>query len=157
MRRLAPLVLVPALAITWIVPSARAEPLLGVGDGAVSVAAEKLDVDVLAGEAILTGKVTLTKGDLTVACPRVELRFTHDPKVTWVKGSGGVSADVRGVHAEAQTVELDVGKQLLELKGGVKLTRGQGWLTADSARIDIATGKVSMTQVKGSIPTPKGP
>jgi hypothetical protein len=54
-------------------------------------------------------------------------------------------------------VELDLTKQVLDLRGGVKLTRGQGWLAADSARIEIATAKVSLTQVKGSIPVAKGP
>jgi lipopolysaccharide export system protein LptA len=134
-----------------------AEPF-GVGGEAVNVQAEKLDIDIMAGEAVLTGQVVLSKGDLTVKCPRIDLRFSQAPSVTWVKGSGGVSADVRGVHAESPTVELDMTKQTLDLRGGVKLTRGQGWLTAETARIEIATGKVSLTQVKGSIPVPpKGP
>ncbi len=64
---------------------------------------------------------------------------------------------MRGVHAEAPTVEVDLAKQVLDLRGGVKLTRGQGWLTADSARIEIATAKVSLNQVKGAIPVAKGP
>jgi lipopolysaccharide export system protein LptA len=138
-------------------PLARAE-ILGVGGGeGVSLEAERLDIDILAGEATLTGKVTLSKGDLVVNCPRVDLRFDHAPHVTWARGSGGVTADVRGVHAEAPSVEFDLGRQVLDLSGGVKLTRGQGWLAADSARIDIATGKVSLVQVKGSIPVAKGP
>jgi len=33
-------------------------------------------------------------------------------------------------------------QQFLDLRGGVRLTRGQGGLTADSAKIDIATAKV---------------
>jgi lipopolysaccharide export system protein LptA len=142
------------MATTVTQPSATAAEPFGVGGEAVNVQAEKLDLDIMAGEAILTGKVVLSKGDLTVSCPRVELRFDHSPHVTWVRGSGGVSADVRGVHAEAPTVELDMSKQVLELRGGVKLTRGQGWLTADNARIEIVTGKVQLTQVKGSIPVP---
>jgi lipopolysaccharide export system protein LptA len=138
-------------------PLAEAEPILGVGgDSNVAVQADRLDIDILAGEATLTGKVTLTKGDLVVSCPRIDLRFDHAPHVTWAKGSGGVTADVRGVHAEAPSVELDLGKQVLDLRGGVKLTRGQGWLTADTARIEIATAKVSLTQVKGAIPVAKG-
>jgi lipopolysaccharide export system protein LptA len=128
-----------------------AEPL-GIGGDSVSIEADDLEVDVSAGEAVLTGKVVLSKGDLTVSCPRIDLRFDQTPHVTWAKGSGGVSADVRGVHAEAQTVELDLPHQIVDLHGGVKLTRGQGWLTADTARIDINTGKVSLSQVKGSIP-----
>ena len=137
---------------------ARADMLERVGGGdPVTLAADQLEIDILTGEATLTGKVTLSKGDLAVSCPRVDLRFDHAPHVTWARGSGGVSADVRGVHAEAPSVELDLTRQILDLSGGVKLTRGQGWLTADRARIDIATGKVSLTQVKGAIPVAKTP
>ncbi len=138
---------------------ARAEPILG-PDTSVQLQADRLDIDILAGEATLTGKVTLTKGDLVVSCPKIDLRFDQTPHLTWARGSGGVTADVRGVHAEAPSAEVDLTKQVLDLRGGVKLTRGQGWLTADTARIEIATAKVTLTQVKGSIPVapvPKGP
>jgi lipopolysaccharide export system protein LptA len=150
-------VLLVAGAMMAPAPLARAEILGGVGGDTVMLQADRLDIDVLPGEAILTGKVTLSKGDLVVSCPRVDLRFDHTPHVTWARGSGGVTADVRGVHAEAPSVELDLVKQVLDLRGGVKLSRGQGWLTADTARIDIPTAKVSLTQVKGAIPVAKGP
>ncbi len=116
--------------------------------------ADQLDVDVGAGSAVLTGNVSLAKGDLHVSCPRIEVKFDTSPHVSWAKGSGGVSADVRGVHAEAPEVELDLTKQVLELHGGVRLTRGQGWLQAERASIDIATAKVTLAQVKGAIPVP---
>jgi lipopolysaccharide export system protein LptA len=138
-------------------PLAQAEILGSVGGDTVMLQADRLDIDVLPGEATLTGKVTLSKGDLVVSCPRIDLRFDQTPHVTWARGSGGVTADVRGVHAEAPAVELDMIRQVLDLRGGVKLTRGQGWLTADTARIDIPTAKVSLTQVKGAIPVAKGP
>lgn len=145
------------VAVVTPTPNAHAE-ILGVGGGEqISLEAERLDIDILAGEATLTGKVTLSRGDLIVNCPRVDLRFDHAPHVTWARGSGGVTADLRGVHAEAPSVEFDLGRQVLDLSGGVRLTRGQGWLAADSARIDIATAKVSLVQVKGSIPVAKGP
>jgi len=149
-----------ALAITAVTaPLTRASyadppPLLQVGDGALAVQADKLEIDVAGGEAILTGNVTLTKGDLKVSCPRIDLKFDSTPHVIWARGSGGVTADVRGVHAEGPEAELDLPKQVLDLRGGVRLARGQGWLQADQARIDIATGKVTATQVKGSIPVP---
>jgi lipopolysaccharide export system protein LptA len=149
--RWAPATLVTLASVAVAPPTANAE-ILGVGGESVSVQAERLDIDIAAGEAVLTGKVTLSKGDLTVSCPRIDLRFDQTPHVTWAKGSGGVVADVRGVHAEAPSVEVDLAKQIMDLRGGVKLTRGQGWLTADTARIEIATGKVSLMQVKGSIP-----
>lgn len=137
---------------------AGADPLLNVGGEPLEVQADKLEVDVTAGEAVLTGNVSLAKGGLKVNCPRIDLKFDTTPHVTWARGSGGVVADVKGVHAESPDVELDLTKQILDLKGGVRLTRGQGWLQADRATIDIGTAKVTMTQVKGSIPVPsKGP
>jgi lipopolysaccharide export system protein LptA len=134
---------------------ADADPLLDVGKGDVGVQADKLEIDVATGSAILTGQVVLSKGDMAVRCPRVELKFDTSPHLNWAKGSGGVVADVRGVHGEAPEVELDMKKQTLELRGGVRLSRGQGWIQADKATIELASGKVTATQVKGSIPVPK--
>jgi lipopolysaccharide transport protein LptA len=132
-----------------------AEPLLDVGKGDVSVQADSLEIDVATGSAILSGKVVLSKGDLTVKCPKFDLKFNATPQVKWAKGSGGVVADVRGVHGEAPEVELDMVKQTLEMRGGVKLSRGQGWIQAEKATIDLSTAKVTATQIKGSIPVPK--
>lgn len=154
--------LVAVLAACLVSPvafpsAAEADPILQVGGGDVRVEAEKLEVDVSAQTAVLTGNVLLAKGDLSVKCPRLDLKFDHAPHLSWAKGSGGVAADVRGVHAEAPEVELDLTKQVLELRGGVKLSRGQGFLQAESATINILTAKVTATQVKGQIPVPKGP
>jgi lipopolysaccharide export system protein LptA len=141
-----------------LAPGALADGPLVQIDGNLAVQADKLEIDVLTGEGILTGNVSLTKGDLKVACPRIDLKFDNTPHVVWARGSGGVTADVRGVHAEGPEAELDLVKQVLELRGGVRLARGQGWLQADQAKIDIATGKVTASQVKGSIPVPpRGP
>ncbi len=142
-------------AVTFAANSVSAEPLLDVGKGDVGVQADALDVDVLAGTAVLTGKVILSKGDMTVRCPRVDLKFDATPHVRWAKGSGGVVADVRGVHGEAPEVELDMVRQVLELRGGVRLSRGQGWIQAERATIELTTARVTASQVKGSIPVPK--
>ena len=120
-------------------------------DGTLAVQADRLDIDILAGEATLTGNVTLTKGDLKSTCPRIDLKFDNAPHVTWAKGSGGVTADVRGVHAEAPEAELDLTKQVLDLRGGVRLARGQGWLRPTGAHRH-RDGEGLATQVKGSIP-----
>src|SRR3954468_19473498 len=90
--------LVPwALLTTSFAPrDAEADPLLDVGKGDVSVQADKLEVDVATGSAILTGQVVLSKGDMSVRCPRVDLKFDTSPHLNWAKGSGGVVADVRG-------------------------------------------------------------
>jgi lipopolysaccharide export system protein LptA len=132
-----------------------ADPLASLGGDKMSVQADKLEVDINAGSAILTGNVALGKGDLKVTCPRVELRFNSTPNITWIKGSGGVTADVRGVHGEAPEVEVDLSRQTLELRGGVRLARGSGWIAAERAVIELGTAKVTLTQVKGSVPVPR--
>jgi lipopolysaccharide export system protein LptA len=118
----------------------------------VELVAEQLEVDVPAGTAVLTGHVSLVRGALRVECPRIDVRYDEAPRVTWAKGSGGVTADIRGVHAEAPEVELDWARHTLELRGGVRLTRGQGWLNAERATIEIPTAKVTLKDVKGSLP-----
>jgi len=143
-----------ALVTVQIVPAQtlRADPLAGIGGDALDLTADKLEVDLPAGTAVLTGHVTLVRGSLRVDCPRIDVKYDEAPRVTWAKGSGGVTADIRGVHAEAPEVELDLARHVLELRGGVRLTRGQGWLNADKATIEIASAKVTLKDVKGSLP-----
>ena len=124
---------------------------------ALRMSADRLDLDVEARTALLTGNVKLARGPLSLSCPRVDVRYDLVPHVTWAKGSGGVVAEVKGVHAEAPEVEIDLAARTMELRGGVRLTRGDGWITAERASIDVATAKVTMSDVKGSIPLPPAP
>jgi lipopolysaccharide export system protein LptA len=122
--------------------------------GNVELSAELLEVDVKEQSATLSGKVHLAKGnDLSLRCPRIEVRYEQSgPRVSWARGSGGVMADVKGVRAEAPEFELDLVKQTLVLRGGVRLFRGQGWVAADGAEIDLASARVTMSNVKASLP-----
>jgi lipopolysaccharide export system protein LptA len=134
-------------------PHAKVPPL--------DVSADHLDLDLEAKSATLTGHVKVSRQGLELTCGRLDVRYDQVPNVTWAKGAGGVVAEVRGVHAEAPAVELDAVKQTLELQGGVKITRGDGWITADHATVQLATGKISMHDVRGSMPlssaTPDAP
>jgi lipopolysaccharide export system protein LptA len=150
-----PLLLVSAALVATFATSSRtiageppdAEPL--------HMAADKLDLDVEAKTATLDGHVKLSRGGMTVGCPHVEVRYDEVPNVRWAKGTGGVVAEVKGVRAEAKEVEIDFAARALSLHGGVKITRGEGWISAEKASINLATARVSMTDVKGSFPLPK--
>jgi lipopolysaccharide export system protein LptA len=124
-------------------------------DEPLQMTADRLDLDIEAKTALLAGHVTLRRGPMTLSCPRVDVRYDRVPHVTWARGSGGVVAEVKGVRAEAPEVEVDLASRTMDLRGGVRLARGDGWITADRATINIATGKVSMAEVKGSLPIPK--
>jgi lipopolysaccharide export system protein LptA len=161
MRRPGVLVAFVLSAAAALGPRALAgEPKAPPGESTdISLKAEHLDLDLEQRSATMTGNVTITRGALELRCPRVDVRYDDAQnqangqlRVTWVKGTGGVVATVKGVRAEAPEVELDVGAQTMALKGGVKLTQGAGWITADRATVQLTTGKVSMTDVKGSLP-----
>jgi lipopolysaccharide transport protein LptA len=152
MRRFPTLVAV-VLAVTFA-PGARTIAGEPPDAAPLAMAADKLDLDIEAGTAVLTGHVKLTRGALTLSAPRVDVRYDHVPHVTWAKGSGGVVAEVKGVRAEAPEVELDLGARAMEMRGRVRITRGEGWLEAERASVNIATGRVTLTDVKGSIPIP---
>lgn len=134
--------------------TAVASGAASVAPGNLELSADLLEVDTREQTAVLTGKVVLTRApDLTLKCAKIEVKYdAGGPKLNWAKGSGGVVADVKGVHGEAPEFELDLAKQHLSLRGGVRLSRGQGWIVADGAEIDLATAKVTMTNVKASLP-----
>lgn len=150
------LALLVALALALIGTASRelsadAQPTPTASE-ALDVSADRLDLDVQAKTAVLTGSVRLAKGNVSVRCPRVDARYDDAAKITWAKGSGGVIAELGGARAEAPEVEIDMQQKTLELRGGVRITRGAGFLTADRATMNMATSKITMSDVKGSVP-----
>jgi lipopolysaccharide export system protein LptA len=132
--------------------AARAAPLAVIEGEALDVSAEHVDVDVEHGTAVLTGNVTARLGDLEVRCPSIELAYDESPRVKWARGKGGVVARFKGIEVTAPMAELDAKSRTVALTGGVRLARGRGWISAERGSLDIASGKVSLQEVKGSIP-----
>ena len=133
-------------------PGAPQDPLAVVAGETLDVKADKLDVDIQKGTAVLEGSVRTKMGELEVLCPKVDIRYDEAPKVRWARGSGGIKARMKGIEAAASSVEVDVARRTVKLAGGVRLTRGRGWVQADTATIDLSTRKVTLQDVKGSIP-----
>ena len=115
----------------------------------VAVTADKLDADLSTKSAVLTGNVTLKRGDLAMRASRVEARFRDGGQVAWAKATGGVRLDHKGSHAEADEVELDFADRRVELRGHVTVGRGGARVEAERATIDLATSKISLSQVRG--------
>lgn len=151
-----------ALAALTAGRALAADPLAAEPPEALEITADHLDLDMNARSAVLTGNVRLARAGVVVRCPRVEARYDDRPSVVWLRGTGGVIAEASGIKAEAPEVELDLAQKTLELRGGVRLARGgsgapegAGWMTAERAAIQLATGRVSMSAVKGVIPMAK--
>ena len=151
---LPPGILVGLAALSFNAHSAP--PLGGAGDS-LDVRADKLEVDLAVARAVLDGHVQLKRGDLVVMCPRVESRFDGSARLLWAHGFGPVTADVRGTHAEADDIEVDMVKQTLRLLGHVQVTRNGARLTADRGTIQFSTMHLTLEDVHGVLPGPLSP
>jgi lipopolysaccharide export system protein LptA len=150
-----------ALLATSIAPRTLAESAKDAKDAKdakerVEISAEKVDLDIAEKRAVLEGRVRLSKGSLVVRAPKVEVRYDDAANVKWARATGGVSAEMKDVRAEAPEVELSLENQTLALRGGVRLSRGAGWIRAERAKIELSTMKVSLEEVKGELPVPEG-
>jgi len=132
--------------------SAKADPLAVVAGQSLDVRADHLDVDIAKGTAVLQGNVHAVLGELEVECGKIDVRYDEAPVVRYARGSNDVTVRLKGIEAKAATLEVDVARRSVRLQGGVKVSRGRGWVTADAAQIDIATRHVTLDDVKGSIP-----
>jgi lipopolysaccharide export system protein LptA len=132
--------------------SVKADPLAVVEGQSLDVRADHLDVDIAKGTAVLKGNVHAVLGELELECGRIDVRYDEAPVVRYARGSDDVTVRLKGIEAKAATLEVDVARRSVRLQGGVKVSRGRGWVTAEAAQIDIATRHVTLDAVKGSIP-----
>lgn len=131
---------------------ALADPLAVVEGQSLDVRADHLDVDIAKGTAVLQGNVRAVLGELQVECGQIDVRYDEAPVVRYARGSKDVTVRLKGIEAKAATLEVDVARRSVRLQGGVRVSRGRGWVTAEAAQIDIATRHVTLDAVKGSIP-----
>lgn len=133
-------------------PAAPAKTLQDLAVGELEVRADQLDLDVAGDSLVLRGNVQARLGELLLECPTVEARYDAGKRLRSARCSAGATAKMKGFSASAQTVEIDVQRRRLRLIGRVRVVRGRGWLHAETAEVDLATSRVSLNQVRGSIP-----
>jgi lipopolysaccharide export system protein LptA len=131
---------------------AHADPLAVVAGQSLDVRADHLDVDIAKGTAVLQGNVRAVLGELQVECGKIDVRYDEAPVVRYARGTNDVTVRLKGIEAKAAAFEVDVARRSVRLQGGVRVSRGRGWVTADAAQIDLATRHVTLDAVKGSIP-----
>jgi lipopolysaccharide export system protein LptA len=138
---------------------AKSPPSSGASPGGVAetqgdpidVRADRMSVDLGARTARLEGNVKLRRGDLSLSMAVVDVRLDEAGGVRWAKGTGLVTLDQKGTHAESEAVEVDLARRSVELSGKVRVTRGASRLTAERATIDLASQRVSLSSVEGTL------
>lgn len=126
-------------------PAAREMP--------VEATADALEVDHKAQVAVLLGHVRITRADMVLEAPRVELAYTSQGEGAGLQtaiATGGVTitrgADV--ATGERATYRLDEGTMVLE--GNVTLSRGENELKGGRLDVDMATGRMKLVGVGNS-------
>jgi len=141
-----------AVGVSLLAATSSSAPLVQIGAEVLDVTAKQLDVNLAKGVALLDGDVHVKLGELDISCDRVDIRYDDAPMVRWARGSGNVRASMRGVTATAQSLEVEVPERRVRLVGNVKISRGKGWVQADNASIDLPTGRITLDEIRGSIP-----
>lgn len=132
-------------------PSASASSNPPVKAKLLELSADRAHIDMESKSAVLEGHVHLSRAGVTMDCARVEARFGDAFALLWAKGSGGVSASIQGVSIQAPQAEADFKSQTMVFSGGVKLTKGDAFLSAQKASVKLDSGKVSLDDVKGAL------
>lgn len=124
---------------------------------ALQMKADELEIDLENKRAELRGNVQLSRGDLTIKCPTVSVRYGDDHEVREAKGTGGVVAEAKGIRGEAPEVTLDLATKTVSLEGGVRVTQKNAVVRAARATLHLETGRVVLYKVEGTLPTPAKP
>jgi lipopolysaccharide transport protein LptA len=141
-----------ALPVLLVSSASSSAPLVQIAGEVLDISAKHLDVDLTKSAAKLEGEVRIKLGELDVSCDRVDIRYDDAPTVRWARGSGNVRASIRGITATAQNLEVEIAERRVGLIGNVRIARGRGWIQADHASIDLPTGRITLDEIRGSIP-----
>jgi len=145
MKRLAPLLLLAALAIGPAFGQTSA--LKGHNsDAPVDVAADRIEVQDRADRAIFSGNVEVRQGDLQLSTSRLTVAYANADgiEIERLDASGGVILRSPSETARSQYAIYDLNRRLVTMIGGVTLNRGQSHVQGGRLVLDLDSGRAVM-------------
>jgi len=137
----------------WLmVPSVHAESIAEVDGQPVTVEADRVEVDLKSGKAMLAGAVRVRRGELEVTCKALEASYDKAPSIRWAKATGDVRARMRDWEMRSEQAEYEMGRRMVQARGDVQVRRAGAWVRASEVSFDWATERMTMHKVRGSIP-----
>ena len=118
----------------------------------IDFSADRIEVLEKQSQALFTGSVQVSQGDLdlTAASVRVDYTGGDDLTVNTLTAEGGVTVKTPAERAQAARAIYDVPKSLVTLIGNVRLTRGTDTLTGERLVIDLNSGRSSIAAASGN-------
>ncbi len=112
---------------------------------AVEITADNLSIEQATGTAVFEGNVVLGQGDLRLNAGRVQVIYNDaSGDISRLSATGGVTFVTATEAAEAQSADYNLDDGTLVLTGEVLLTQGASAISADTMRVNLATGSAQM-------------
>jgi len=106
----------------------------------VEIEADRLDVSTQEGRAVFQGNVKATKGDILVKSTTLTLFYDNtSQKVTSLIAEDEVSVLWQEKEASCDKAVYQLDKNMMELIGGVIITKGQERLSGQKVIVDMAS------------------
>jgi len=110
----------------------------------IEISADQLSVDQDNNRAEFTGNVVIGQGALRLAASRVEVTYLPDGGIGRLLATGGVTLVTGSEEAEAQQADYSLTDRVIILSGDVLLRQGNTVLSAQTLRLDLATGAAQL-------------
>lgn len=112
----------------------------------VQVTADSLSISQADGQAMFSGNVTITQGDMVLTAGVVSIRYGADNRsIAALHAEGGVTLTAGSDGAQADSADYlpDTGE--LTLMGNVRLTQGAASISGQKLVLNLETGLGSMS------------
>lgn len=118
--------------------------------GAVTVAAARLEYDAAVREAVYTGRVTMQQGSSRLEAPRLEV-YLRPGGLERAVASQGVKLDQPRRRGTAETVDYDFGTGQIRMRGGTPsiFDAEQGKISGDPLTFSIASDEIQVGSKTG--------
>ncbi|SPJ23278.1 lipopolysaccharide transport periplasmic protein LptA [Palleronia abyssalis] len=112
----------------------------------IEIVSDQLEVDQNTGNALFTGNVVATQGDITLTGNSVQVYYTQGDgsRIDEVHATGNVTLVTPTEAAEAQTAVYDVDAGSIVMTDDVLVTQGQSAIAGSRLTVDLETGQGRM-------------
>jgi len=135
-------------------PQIRAQDLKG-GQGVsdmIDIESDRLDVNTQTGEAVFTGNVKATQGEIVVQGEKLTLKFDDaDKKVNTLIAEQNVYIHWQDKEATCDRAVYKLNEEVLDLTGNVLVTRGEERLSGQRVAVDMKTNRQTIEGKGGRV------
>ncbi|MEM1374510.1 MAG: LptA/OstA family protein [Pseudomonadota bacterium] len=106
----------------------------------IEIAADQMSISQEDGSATLTGNVVIGQGDLRLAAPSVQVSYSEGGGISEIVADGGVTVVTPQEEVEARRAVYILSSDTMVLTGDVLLSQGRSAVSAETMRVNLATG-----------------